>query len=204
MESDALVSVLNGATLMTSVFGMALVGMSVSNIAAREVPWRQLSALLGTRMLCASLIVGALAEFLNVLSRAACFSAHATFADRRQYSRVHVYQEKRERICRRIAIGLDDVVMRPAGGLVHAFGQGLTNGAVRREATPQARRLRPRQTMATLANLVEMANNVTEARNRTTFCAWSTVRGPGNVAQKLAPKEERLRGCHLSECTRGR
>jgi predicted permease len=68
MESDALVSVLNGATLMTSVFGMALVGMSVSNIAAREVPWRQLSALLGTRMLCASLIVGALAEFLNVLS----------------------------------------------------------------------------------------------------------------------------------------
>ncbi|MFC5474058.1 AEC family transporter [Paraherbaspirillum soli] len=67
MNNHALVLALDVATLMTSVLGMGLVGMSVANVAIKTIDWRKLGLLLGVRVLLAAAIVGSLAFTLNWL-----------------------------------------------------------------------------------------------------------------------------------------
>ncbi len=55
------------ATLLTSILGMALVGMSVVNVEIKQVAWGRLAALLVTRIIAAAVLVGSLSVILEAL-----------------------------------------------------------------------------------------------------------------------------------------
>jgi predicted permease len=66
-ESGVVSGLLDLATLLTSILGMALVGMSVVNVDVRQVTWGRLAALLVTRILAAAVLVGSLSVILEAL-----------------------------------------------------------------------------------------------------------------------------------------
>ncbi|GGY11252.1 AEC family transporter [Paludibacterium paludis] len=55
-QNAPLSGLLEGAALITSVLGMALVGMSVAGVSLRRLPWNALFGLLVSRVLCAAVL----------------------------------------------------------------------------------------------------------------------------------------------------
>ena len=68
LAANGMVSgLLDLATLLTSIFGMALVGMSVVNVDIKQVAWRRLAALLVTRIIAVAVLVVSVSVILEAL-----------------------------------------------------------------------------------------------------------------------------------------